>query len=295
VRSSRCATVPAHRWAKFGDCLHKNSRGSNWARKFARTCRFLRRPMCAQCCVGKARSPGIAAQSMHDHTAPLRSKRFAEELARLWNERHRTLNWRLARRYPREFMKLVDAAIDSLAPNFTSAPRMLREQLGAEGVSVRVSVGCIAEFARIASAAAAPMRQVNEPYRSCLRQEIASCSRFIREWTSSDKKFDQAQWGEFVSIARKYALPRSWTLCESVASVSGPTVLTSVARKRLQVRYFPRAAVFTSLGANKKAGPPVRPRNLSLRPVADSETVTASPCSRRRRGRCSAAGLWNAS
>ena len=92
-------------------------------------------------------------------------------------------------------MKLLDAAIDSLAPKFASAPRMLKEQLSAEGVSVRVSVGCVAEFARIASAAAARRRQANEPYRSCLRREILSRSRFIREWTSSDKKFDEAQMG----------------------------------------------------------------------------------------------------
>jgi hypothetical protein len=241
---------------------------------------------------------------MHDDTAPIRSKRFAEELARLWNERHRTQYRRLARRYPREFMKLLDSALDSLVPKFTSAPRMLKEHLRAEGVSVLVSVGCLAEFARIAKAAAAHMRQANEPYRSCLQREIVTRSRFIREWTSSDMKFDEAQWGELVSIARKYSLPRAWRLCQSVASASGRTataqipaqgVLTSVARKQPQVRYSLRGGLFTSLGATQEwRGPPVRPRKLSLRPVADDETATASPCSRRHRGRCSVAGLRNA-
>jgi hypothetical protein len=156
---------------------------------------------------------------MHDHTAPIRSKRFAGELERLWNERRRALYPRLARRYPRELMKRLESAIDSFAPKFTSAKRMLKKQLSAEGVSVWVSGGCLAEFARIASAAAARIRQANEPYRSCLQREIVTRSRFIREWTSSDQKFDEAQWGELVSIARKYALPRPWRLSAPVASV----------------------------------------------------------------------------
>ena len=144
---------------------------------------------------------------MHDHTAQNTAKRLADELERLGNERLRTL------------MKLLGSAIDSFVPKSTNATRMLKEQLSAEGVSVRVSAGCLAEFARIASAAAALTRQADEPYGPCLRREIVTPSRFIREWTSSDKKFDQTQWGEFVSIARKYALPRPWTVSESVASV----------------------------------------------------------------------------
>ena len=156
---------------------------------------------------------------MHHQTAPITAKPLADELEQLWNERLRTLYRRLTRRYPREFMKLLDSAIDFFVPKLTSATRMLKEQLSAEGVSVRVSAGCLAEFARIASAAAARTRQADEPYGACLHREIVTPSRFIREWTSSDKKFDQTEWGEFVSIARKYALPRPWTVSEAVASV----------------------------------------------------------------------------
>lgn len=121
-------------------------------------------------------------------------------------------------------MKLLDSAIDFFVPKFTSATRMLKEQLSAEGVSVRVSTGCLAEFARIASAAAARTRQADEPYGACLRREIVTPCRFIREWTSSDKTFDRTEWGEFVSIARKYALPRPWRVSEAVASVRGYAV-----------------------------------------------------------------------
>jgi hypothetical protein len=156
---------------------------------------------------------------MHHQTAPITAKPLADEMEQLWNERLRTLYRRLTRRYPREFMKLLDSAIDFFVPKLTSATRMLKEQLSAEGVSVRVSAGCLAEFARIASAAAARTRQADEPYGACLHREIVTPSRFIREWTRSDKKFDQTEWGEFVSIARKYALPRPWTVSEAVASV----------------------------------------------------------------------------
>jgi len=87
-----------------------------------------------------------------------------------------------------------------------------------------VSTGCLAEFAGIASVAAARTRQADEPYGACLRREIVTPSGFIREWTSSDKKFDQTEWGEFVSIARKYALPRPWIVSEAVASERGYAV-----------------------------------------------------------------------
>jgi hypothetical protein len=182
--------------------------------------------MCAQCCVGKARSPGKMA--MHAQTAPSRSKRFADELERLWNKRPVALNRRLTRRYPGEFMKVMESAIDSFAPKFTNATRMLRKQLSAEDVRVWVSAGCLAEFAKIASVAAARTRQRDESYRSCLRREIATRSRFIREWTRSDEKFDQTQWGELVSVAQKYALPRPWRLSVGVASVRAPSVCAPI-------------------------------------------------------------------
>src|SRR6202171_552970 len=101
---------------------------------------------------------------MHHQTAPITAEPLADELEQLWSERLRTLYRRLARRYPREVMKLFDSAIDFFVPKGTSATRMLKEQLSAEGVSVRVSAGCLAEFARTASVAAERTRQADEPY-----------------------------------------------------------------------------------------------------------------------------------
>jgi hypothetical protein len=165
---------------------------------------------------------------MHDHAAPITAKPLADELQQLWNERLRTFYRRLGRRYSGQFMKLLDSAIEFLVPKITSATRMLKEQLSAEGVRVRLSAGCLAEFARIASAAAMRTRRADEPYASCLRREIVTRAQFIREWTSSDKNFDQAEWGELVSIARQYALPRSWRVSAPVASLRGHPVAAQI-------------------------------------------------------------------
>ena len=197
--------------------------------------------------------PGRIA--MHNHTASFNSRRLAEEFERLWNEHVRNLYRRPAR--------TVSARVHDEPTRFRDrfprtqlgyATRLLKKQLSAEGVSVWLSAGCLAELAGIASAAAARTRQADEPYESSLRREILTHARFIREWTSSDKKFDRTQWSELVSIARKYALPRSWRLYDPVASVRLPSaaaqiraqgVLTSVAGQRPQVCYFFRGAAST--------------------------------------------------
>jgi hypothetical protein len=165
---------------------------------------------------------------VHNHTASIKSRRLAEELERLWNEHLRNLYRRLTRTVPARVHEATRLRDRFPRTQLRNATRMLKEQLSAEGVSVWVSAGCLAELTRIASAAAARTRRADEPYGSCLRREIVTNARFIREWTSSDKKFDQTQWGELVSIARKYALPRSWRLCESAASVRGPAVAAQI-------------------------------------------------------------------
>jgi hypothetical protein len=155
---------------------------------------------------------------MHALTSPIKLNRFTAELERLWDERPRTAYWRLARSCPGKFVKGLDSLIGFFVPKLTNATRMLKEQLRVDGVGVWVSAGCLAEFARIASLAAARTRQGDESYESCLRREIVTHSRFIREWTSSDEKFDPTR-GELISIARRYALPRAWRVSEAVASV----------------------------------------------------------------------------
>src|SRR5580704_13226954 len=79
-----------------------------------------------------------------------------------------------------------------------------------------------------AQRAATRTRRADEPYASCLRREIVTRAQFIQEWTSSDKNFDEAESGELVSIARQYALPRSWRVSEPVASLRGHAVAAQI-------------------------------------------------------------------
>lgn len=180
---------------------------------------------------------------MHNHTASITSRRLAEELERLWNEHLRERYRRLARALSARFHEATGFGDRFPRTQLRNATRMLKEQLSAEGVSVWVSGGCLAEFARIASAAAARAGRADEPYESCLRREIVTHARFIREWTTSDREFDQTQWSELVSIARQYALPRSWRLCESVASVrcTGPRPTDSGSPERGAASWLPNA------------------------------------------------------
>ena len=122
-------------------------------------------------------------------------------------------------------MKLLDSAIDAFLARFGNAARLLAEQLDAHGVRVWLSAGCLTEFAEIARVAAGRSRQVEEPYGSCLRREMQTLTRFIWEWTDSDRKFDLSQYAELVAIAHKYALPRPWRVTEPHASVRGHTVV----------------------------------------------------------------------
>jgi hypothetical protein len=129
-------------------------------------------------------------------------------------------------------MKLLDAWIDAFLARFGSATRVLKEQLDAQGVRVWLSTGCLAEFAGIARAAAARGPRVDESYVACLRREMETLSRFIQEWTGSDKPFDLSKWGELVAIAHKYAVPRPWTVTESHASVREHTIVTQIPSER---------------------------------------------------------------
>ncbi len=149
------------------------------------------------------------------------SRRFLDKLEQRWQERLRPSYRRLTRGHLGNLTTPLDAAIHYLVPKFTNATSMLKEELTAEGVSVWLSSGCLAEFSSIAKVAAARTRQADEPYIPCLRREIVARAQFIRQWTNSDGDFDLTESGELVSVARKYALPRPWRM----ASVSGQAIV----------------------------------------------------------------------
>jgi len=62
----------------------------------------------------------------------------------------------------------------------------------------------------------------DERYAQRLRREIATRADFLRAWTRSDDRLDVSDPSvqTLVAIARKYALPRAWTLSEPTASAA---------------------------------------------------------------------------
>jgi hypothetical protein len=118
-------------------------------------------------------------------------------------------------------MSFVDFTMRHAIPAFGVGVRWLREELQAREVSVRITETCLREFA-VDAEAAAQDAVGDEPYAQRLRREIAARADFLRAWTRSD---DRLAVGDpsvrtLVAIARKYALPRAWTLSEPIASAA---------------------------------------------------------------------------
>jgi hypothetical protein len=120
-------------------------------------------------------------------------------------------------------MKLIDLTSRFTFPAFGVGVRWLREELQTRGVSVRLTEACLREFAADAASAAtrgAPVGDALEPYAARLRHELALRAEFVRAWTRSDDTLDvrDPSVRHLTSIARKFALPRAWTLSEPTAS-----------------------------------------------------------------------------
>jgi hypothetical protein len=121
-------------------------------------------------------------------------------------------------------MTLGDFALRYAASAFGVGVRWLREELSARGVSVRLTEACLREFAMDADAAArieTSVGDAHEPYARSLRRQLAARAEFLRAWTRSDDRLDDVDPSvqRLTSIARKYALPRAWTLSEPMVSV----------------------------------------------------------------------------
>jgi hypothetical protein len=118
-------------------------------------------------------------------------------------------------------MSFVDFTMRHAIPAFGMGVRWLREELLARKVSVRMTETCLREFALDAEAAAR-VAFGDEPYARRLRREIATRADFLHAWTRSDDRLDVGDPSvqNLVAIARKYALPRAWTLSEPIASAA---------------------------------------------------------------------------
>jgi len=117
-------------------------------------------------------------------------------------------------------MPLTDSLPRFLFPTRRRGVRWLREQLREVGVTAPLSPGCLEEFVMNAAAAAEHASGSNETYAANLRKQLLERARFIHHWTNSDGNMTQPELSEFVAIARKHLLPRSWTITETGVTVS---------------------------------------------------------------------------
>jgi hypothetical protein len=116
--------------------------------------------------------------------------------------------------------RVIDSLPGFLFPTRRRGLRWLREQLRGLGVTVPLSPGCLNEFVASAAKAASGARGSRETYAASLRKQLEARARFIHLWTSSDEKLSQPEWEEWIAIARKRLLPRSWKIQETTVTES---------------------------------------------------------------------------
>ena len=119
-------------------------------------------------------------------------------------------------------MALIDSLPRFLFPTRRRGVRWFREQLRELGVTAPLSPGCLEEFVMNAASAVERTRTSDETYAGSLRKHLLERARFVHHWTNSDENMTQPELSEFVAIARKHLLPRSWTIPETGVSVSRP-------------------------------------------------------------------------
>jgi hypothetical protein len=115
---------------------------------------------------------------------------------------------------------VIDSLPGFLFPTRRRGTRWLREQLRELGVTAPLSPGCLEEFVASAAKAAPLTRSSSETYAASLRRQIEAEARFVHLWTNSDDQMTQPEWSEWIAIARKHLLPRSWTIQETSVTES---------------------------------------------------------------------------
>ena len=132
-------------------------------------------------------------------------------------------------------MPLIDSLPRFLFPTRHRGVRWFREQLRELGVSAPLSPACVEEFVMNAAALAQRTQSSNETYAASLRKYLLERARFVHRWTNSDDNMTQPESSEFVAIARKHLLPRSWTIRETSVTLS-QRESSSVVPQRLIVK-----------------------------------------------------------
>jgi hypothetical protein len=107
-----------------------------------------------------------------------------------------------------------------LFPTQSRGLRWFKEQLHHLGVTAPLSPVCMRDFVASAAKAAPMARSVGETYAASLRKQLEARARFIHRWTTTDDKLTETEWSEWVAIARRHLLPRSWTIPQTTVSES---------------------------------------------------------------------------
>ena len=113
---------------------------------------------------------------------------------------------------------MIDSLPGFLFPTRRRGLRWLKEQLRDLGVTAPLSPSCLNEFVAVAAKAAPLARSSSETYAASLRRQLEAQARFIHLWTTSDDKLSQPEWSEWIAIARKHLLPRSWKIVETTVT-----------------------------------------------------------------------------
>jgi hypothetical protein len=115
---------------------------------------------------------------------------------------------------------VLDSLPRFLFPTRRRGLRWLKELLHELGVTVPLSPGSLNEFVECAANAAVRARNTGESHAASLRRQIDAQARFIHLWTTSDDKLTQPEWSEWIALARKHLLPRSWKIPEPMVTES---------------------------------------------------------------------------
>ncbi|HEY0341089.1 MAG TPA: hypothetical protein VGC34_09810 [Steroidobacteraceae bacterium] len=114
--------------------------------------------------------------------------------------------------------RVIDSLPRFLFPTRRRGLLWLREALRTLGVKAPLSPGCLNDFVATAAKAAPLARSSDETYAASLRRQIEAEARFIHLWTSTDEKISHPEWSEWIAIARRHLLPRSWKIQETTVT-----------------------------------------------------------------------------
>ena len=115
---------------------------------------------------------------------------------------------------------MIESLPSFLFPTRRRGLRWLKEQLRELGVTAPLSPSCLNDFVASAAKAALLAQGSDETYAASLRRQLEAEARFIHLWTNSDDKLSQPEWSEWIAIARRHLLPRSWKIQETSVTES---------------------------------------------------------------------------